>query len=256
MKKTIVISMVILFIGLAMLASGCAERDAAGDAAEETAVPAVADDDDEVGESEEESVIFDTWKAPVNLQEVVAVFKEIRHSVTQDGMEVLAVHYRYEGSETLSGVQTDKITVDWNEEKIEAWLDSAGEIKKIKIGGEEIPDEMAAMLAEPMLANLMMPFQIAQGWDVRDLVSAAHQEPGVTVSRVKSGEETIGDLRAIIYTYEVTVEPPAVPAGEGSRMQWRIADFGEFQTIVSWEMLEGGGGESNLDFKIDRIVLR
>ncbi|MDW7738712.1 MAG: hypothetical protein SCJ97_01465 [Bacillota bacterium] len=268
MKRTILLLTAVLTLVMILLAVGCGDtgvsEDVNGQQEEQTEAEVIPDEtapdkDETAGEPgtvEDELIALDEWKAPLTLQELVATFSEIRHTVLQNGVAVAEVHYLLEGSETVDGVQTDKISTTITDETFTVWIDGGGEIRKTEIGGEEISLQMASMLAEPILMNILMPFQLMGEWQVRDILAVSQTEPGVTIHRVSSGQEKIGDLNATVHTFDVEVEPPAVPAGQGGRMQWRVADFGSFQTIIGWEVLEGAGEDMNIEFRIDKVVLR
>ncbi|MDY6825708.1 MAG: hypothetical protein SVV67_00795 [Bacillota bacterium] len=256
----------ILLVCLLLLAViGCGDSGVADEAVEDQAgyiageeEDALVEDDldEEVSENGEEVLALDEWEAPANLQEMIAKFEEIQHSIIQDGEVVATIHYLYEGSETIEGTEADRVSVDFGEEKFIVWVDPAGELIKIQAGGEEIPAEMASMFVEPMMANILMPFQIARDWNARELVADYSTKEGVNVSKVQSEQQEIGGRSAQVHTFEVTVEPPAVEADQGGTMRWQIADFGDLQIIIGWDVLESSGEEMNIEFKIEKIVLR
>ncbi|HED23558.1 MAG TPA: hypothetical protein ENN91_00360 [Firmicutes bacterium] len=252
---------------LLLAAAGCSESGVADDTGEETTGDIAGESDDALAEDEqagedsengggEEALSLDDWEAPANLREMIATFEEIQHNIIQDGEVVATIHYLYEGSDTVDGSAADRVSIDFGDEKFIIWVDSAGELKKIHAGGEELPAEMASMFIEPLLANILMPFQIAQDWNVKEIVADYSNRPGVDVSRVKSEQQEIGGRSALVHTFEITVEPPAVEAGQGGAMLWQIADFGDLQVIIGWEVLRSSGEELNIEFKVDKIVLR
>ncbi|MFO8192658.1 MAG: hypothetical protein R6U08_07830 [Bacillota bacterium] len=258
---------VFLLCLLFLAVTGCGDSGVADETGEDQAGDITGEDEDALvednqGEEDsengegEEILALDEWEAPANLQEMIAKFEEIQHSIIQDGEVVATVHYLYEDSETIEGTETDRFSVDFGEEKFTVWIDPTGELIKIQAGGEEIPAEMASIFVEPMMANILMPFQIARDWNARELIVDYSTQPGVDVSRVQSEEQEIGGRSAQVYTFEVTVEPPAVEADHGAKMRWQIADFGDLQIITGWDIIESSGEEMNIEFKVEKIVLR
>lgn len=251
-KKTFILLLVLIMIGSIML--GCGAPD---DVVEEEVINGEEIIDDEeatIDEDEEGLVEIDDWKAPASIQEVVATYKEIRHTWSEKGEEIAAVHYLHEGSDTVDGTPTDRVSFDIGDEKFTLWIDDEGNTQKIEVGGEVLPKEMGDIMFTPLISSILMPFHVSHDWNVNQML--VHPDPGVNIKKVGTDQETIGELTGTVHTFEVTLEPPHVPEGERGTVRWKVADFDDFQMLVGWEVLESAGEKLNIEFSIDRLALQ
>jgi len=254
-KKTFILLLVLIMIGTVMLGCGAPDDDVEEEVMNGEEI--INDDNEtdiEEDEVEEAMVEIDDWKAPVSIQELVTNYKEIRHTWSEKGEEVFAVHYLHEGSETVDGVQTDKVSFNIGDEKYILWIDSDGNTQKVEVGGEVLPKEMGDMMFTPFISSILMPFHVSKDWNVNQML--VHPEPGVNIKKVGTDQETIGELTGTVHTFEVSLEPPHVPEGERGTVSWKVADFDDFQMLVGWEVLESAGEKLNIEFNIDRLALQ
>ncbi|RQD77234.1 MAG: hypothetical protein D5R97_02745 [Candidatus Syntrophonatronum acetioxidans] len=253
LKKTFLLFLALMMMGTVMYGCGSPANDVEEEAINDVEVMEEEETIDE--EAAEEALIeVENWEAPGSLQELLATFKEIRHTWSEGGEEVASVHYLHEGSDTVDGVQTDKVSFSISDEKFTLWIDGEGNTQQIEAGGEALPKEMGDMMFTPFISSILMPFKVSQDWNVNQKL--AQPEPGIYIKSIEKSQETIGELTGTIHTFEVTLEPPHVPEGERGMVRWKVADFGDFQMLVGWEALESAGEKLNIEFKIDRLALQ
>lgn len=253
-KKAFLVLLVFLFMGAIFYGCGSPANDVEEESAREEEGVIEEEEVTDIDELEDPPLRVEDWEAPTSLQELVFTYREIRHSWSENGEEIASVHYLFEGSEEVDGVQTDKISFAISEEDFTLWIDKDANTRKIEVGGEAMPVEMGDMIFMPLVSQIFMPFYISQEWKVDQML--ANPGPGVYVNKTGETRETIGDLTGTVHTFEVRLEPPEVPQGEKGKVRWKIADFGEFQMLVGWEVLEKSGEELAHEFKIDRLSLR
>jgi len=243
-----------------LVITGCGDTDDVEEAVEE-AVEEVVEEIDEVDETDEATIddeaIFETsqWVQPESYEEFVATVKAIKYRVGEVGGESISISYLHEGTEEVSGISTDKVSIDMEDEgSFTMWVDSEGTVQRIIADGEELPAEMADMITAPLMSMVMLPFHQASALDAQAM--AASPVPGVSQNHLETGTENYGDLSANVHRVEISVEPPAVPEGESGKAILHFADFGDFQMVTGWEVQEMDGQSFSGEFKIEEITLR
>ena len=267
MKRTLGLSSIIILV-LMLLVAGCGEPDdteapevdpeeeaAEEEVAVEEEEDAAAEEDEEVVE-DEDAVYFDSdhYVLPESFPDFVATFKEIRYTGGDVGGAETTVHYEHIEVEEVDGVQTDKVEFSVDGEVFTLWVDSEGNFQRVIADGEELPIEIAQPLAEPIKDASMAPFYHTSAIDVEYVFR--RDIPGYEQNIVKTETETFGDMTATVYTVEASVGPPAVEEALSASATMQIADFGDFQAIISWETTEPYEGASKGFLRIDDFVLR
>lgn len=251
MKRRFNILLLVLSLALGLYVYGCggsdvAEPDGNGDTIEGD----VATGKDTVIELE-----LDAWENPENMFELVSLFKELRYTINT-GFDTNTIHYRYEGNEVIGGAETEKITLQIDEESFAAWVDGSGKVVQAEMGGELMDEELADIMTTAYLDMALMPFLMAGNLSISEMIRDSI--PGYSVRLTGTKQEKIGDLTAVVHSLEITMGPPVISAGEKFTYIWRIADFGQFQTLISWKVVEQseGSGQLAFEFEIDKISLR
>ncbi len=256
--------MVFLLVVLALAAAGCGEAEETPEAVEEPVeeeaeLEEEADPEEEAVEEVEadEEALFEIeqWVAPETYQEFIATIKEIRYSVGEVGGEKFSINYNHLGTEDVDGVQTDKVEFGVEGEgTFTMWVDGEGEFRRMVMDGEELPAEMAQMVAAPMMSMVMVPFHQVEAFNIADLGRSTIS--GVTHRHVDTETASFGDLSATVHSVELSVGPPAVPEGESGSALVRIADFGGFQMVTGWEVYDADGESFEGEFLVEKITLR
>ncbi len=256
MKKGLGLLVFILII-LALAAAGCGDAEEAPEAVEEPVEEAVPEEETAEEAETDEDALFEVeqWVAPETYQEFVATIKEIRYSVGEVGGEKFSINYNHLGTEDVDGVQTDKVEFGVEGEgTFTMWVDGDGEFRRLVMDGEELPAEMAQMVAAPMMTMVMLPFHQVETYNIADLGRSTIS--GVTHNHVGTETATFGDLSATVHSIELSVGPPAVPEGESGSAIVRIADFGDFQMVTGWEVYDAEGESFEGEFLVEKITLR
>ncbi len=259
MKRKLWLNSIILLVLILFLA-GCAGPDtpeAPVVESNEEAVEAEVDVEEEEVVEDEDAVYFesDKYVLPETFPDFIATFKEIRYTGGDvDGAET-SIHYKHIGVEEVGGVQTDKVqfSVD-GEEVFTLWVDSEGDFQRVVANGEELPIEIARPLAEPIKTAVMAPFYHAFVIDIENLFRSP--VPGYTQTIIKTETARFGGMTATVYTIEATAGPPAVEEHLAGSAILQIADFGDFQVIMSWETIDTYEGASKGFFRIEDFRLR
>ena len=268
MKRALCLSSIIILV-LMLLVAGCGESDDAEapeaepeeevveeEAAVEEEEDVATEEDEEVVE-DEDAVYFesDRYVLPETFTDFIATFKEIQYTGGDVGGEEFNVHYEHIGVEEVDGVQADKVEFRVAGEGLfELWVDSEGDFQRVIVEGEEIPVEMAQPMAGSIKNAAMAPFYHASAIDIENVFG--RNVPGNEQNIVSTETETIGGMTATVYTVEASVGPPAVEDELSASATLRIADFGDFQAVISWETTDPYEGASKGFFRIDDFVLR
>lgn len=260
MKKTLGLGSIIVLV-LMLLVAGCGDPDDAEapevEPDEETAAEEVGVEEEEETIDDEDTVYFESeqYVLPETFAEFVATFKEIRYTGGDVGGEETTVHYEHIGVEEVDGVEADKVEISVEGEGFfTLWVDNEGNFQRVIADGEEIPLGIAQPMAEPLKNAAMAPFYHASQIDVENVFKKP--VPGYEQTVVKTETETFGDLTATVYTVEASVGPPAVDDELSASATLRIADFGDFQVVISWETTKAYEGGSKGFLRIDDFVLR
>lgn len=245
MKKTLSVLLVLMLLLLGLFAYGCGGGDRGG----EDVAPG---DGEDSGSTEDEPLLdLGNWEVPSDLNEMIALFSEVKYRFTAGGAEMV-VHYRYLGSENVGGAATDKISLSMDEQSFTFWVGADGSIKQMEQEGQIIPADMASSVGKGLADMVLVPFIMAEGIKIQDWVRVT--EPGYKVTVLSSKNEKIGDLSGMVHTLQVVVEPPLVPT-EVTYVA-RVADLGDFQTMLSWEVTGGEGGTYDFKYEIEALALR
>ncbi|MEW5786030.1 MAG: hypothetical protein AB1767_13310 [Bacillota bacterium] len=247
MKKMLSALLVLLLLLLGIVACGCGGGDKGG----EDAAPGDGSGEEEDSGTDEALLNLDNWEVPTKLNEMIALFSEVNYRFTVGGVETV-VHYRYLGSENVGGAATDKISLSMDEQTFTFWVGADGSIKQMEQGGQVIPAEIAQSAGMGVANMVLVPLVMAEGVKIQDWVRVT--EPGYKVTVLSSKNEKIGDLSGMVHTLQVVVEPPLVPT-EVTYVA-RVADLGDFQTMLSWEVTGGEGGTYDFKYEIEALALR
>jgi len=263
----------LLFIGLL---SGCgskttqeSEEVAAGptpgapaapaEAAPETTPAAPAETPDLRPTTEPETAVeIDDWRNPADLSLLLERFRELEWvwTNTAEGteQETTTIRYRLIGDESVDGKDATRIELVVHASVWDLWLDVDGSVLQAVIDGEALAPEMSNMVVGAMLVGVFWPFTMVDAYEVEEVVSGGG--PGWEMTRTDVGRRTYGDLSADVHEYRVTVAgPPHMEAGESSTLVWTIADFGTFQMLAEWHVLDGDAAEA-FRMEILRVVPR
>ncbi|MYL32578.1 hypothetical protein GLW08_16685 [Pontibacillus yanchengensis] len=154
------------------------------------------------------------------------------------------------GEEEINGKLTNHIKVNMKDstatnEVIELWINEEGDTEKLVSGTEVMEGEVLKMAGKSYVMLLLMPFNMTEGMNIKNILNNDKQHPNVTVSKVGDGEKKIGDTKMNTYNYQVT--------NEGQSSTWEIGDLGPFQLLTSWTMNENGKKSS---FEVLNLKLR
>ncbi len=250
--------LVLMLLIVALTAAGCGDTEEAPEAVEEPVEEEIDSKEEAVEDPEaDDETLFEVeeWVAPETYQEFVATIKEIRYSIGEVGGEKFSINYNHLGTEEVDGAQTDKVEIGVEgEDTFTMWIDGDGEFRRLVLDGEELPSEMAQMVAIPMMSMVMVPFHQVEAFNIADLGRSEIQ--GVTHRHVGTETAGFGDLTATVHSVELSVGPPAVPEGESGSVLVRIADFGDFQMVTGWEVYDAEGDSFKGEFLVETITLR
>jgi len=215
--------------------------DAAPAASPQPAAPVTTEEPAPSEPDAEIALEIDNWLNPVGLSSLLARFRELEWVWIdiENGVEqpATAVSYRLIGSETLQGHESTKVELIVDGSPWNVWLDERGDVVQAEIEGEMLPAEMTSMVVGPMLTGLFWPFSMVEAYRVDQVV--ADGGPGWETTVTEIGQRQYGDLIADVHEVRVTVSgPPYMAAGESSTLIWAIADFGPFQMLAEWHVID------------------
>lgn len=263
----------VVAVSLLIGALGCGAPEEEVDAPEEDAVveeEAVEDSTDpadeeadaeegEVSEAQDEDFDVDNWRNPTGVQEIVNNFSELEWSWARvvDGEEAdsTVLSYRYEGSETVEGVDAEVLVFTLDGEAFKFWVDDDGRTVQAEVQGEIIPGQFVDTMAEGLLTGLFVPFRAVEEFGFYEALRET--TPGVKWSAVSTETEKFGDLEAEVTRLEVVVGPPLTPEGEEGTAILGVGDFGDFQMLVEWDWAEvTGDGDLAVTYSLSKAVPR
>ncbi|MDW7651815.1 MAG: hypothetical protein SCK29_13110 [Bacillota bacterium] len=260
---------VILILLLSVFAVSCSQNEPEpGDASPDkppqeqadVAEPENGEPAEKPGESPEpteqaEPEIVDNWQNPHDLKTMTRLFAEIKYSWQNSGQPETNLSYRFEGTESVAGTETSKITITIDEsgsqEGFTFWVDEQGTIQQMEVDGQIMPAEMASVMADGLFMGFFWPFNLANDFQVGEVLRG--RGPGWQVNVTGTEKKNFGTLTADVHSVKVTVTSPA--AGESGVVEWQIADFGTFQMLVGWHW-ETNMEESDFSFQVAEIKLR
>lgn len=251
MKRRFIILLLVLILALGMCVYGCSGPDVA----EPNGNGDTVEGDVGAGDDTGLELDLDAWESPENIREMVSLFKELDYTINT-GFDTSTIHYRYEGNEVVGGAETEKITLQVNGESLTAWIDGSGKVVQAEMGGELMDEQFADIMTTAYLEIALMPFLMSGNYSISEMTRESI--PGYSVRLTGTNQEKVGDLSAVVHSLEITMGPPVIPAGEKFTYVWRVADFGQFQTLISWKIVEQseGSGQLAFEFEIDKISLR
>jgi len=229
------------------------EPEPAGPATPETVA------DEPPGEAEAEiGLEIDNWWNPVGMGALLARFRELEWVWTNTEAageeESTTVRYRQIGTETIQGRETTKIELTIDGAPWRIWLGDGDEVVQAEIEGEILPAEMTSTAIGPMLTGLFWPFTMVDAYRVDEVVAGEGLGWEMTVTDV--GRRAYGDLVADVHEVVVTVSgPPYMEEGERSTLVWAIADFGSFQMLAEWRVIDADTADA-FRMEIVRVVPR
>lgn len=202
----------------------------------------------ETGAIEEALLELDNWSLPTSVAELIATFSEYKLRMNM-GLEQI-FHYRYLGSEPIEGVETEKIAFSVDGEEITIWVAADDMVKQVELEGKIYTGEMAETMGATFLGLMVMPFAMAEGYNIHEYVST----PGLSVQLKDSSPGRVGDLSGTVHTIEIKIEPPANTAPTEITYICRIADLGAVQTMLSLSVTSGDG-TVDFAFEIEELKL-
>ena len=265
-SSRLLILLAAFFLLMAALGCGAPAEDAAEEedpaAQEEPAAEEEAPDEEpaeEPEEPEETALNIDDWRNPTGISEIVDNFEEMEWTWAhlEDGEEVNAttVTYRWEGSETVDGIDAEQLYFSVNEDEFTIWVDDDGNPLQADFQGEMIPGEFVDQAMDAALSTIFAPFWTFEELGAREAL--IHEAAGFEYSVTSTGEEQVGDVTAEVTRMDVEVGPPAAPEGYEGTATWAVGDFGEFQMLIEWDWAEATGEEDlNVIYSLDRVVPR
>ncbi len=198
------------------------------------------------------------WRSPTNMRSIVADFARLewRFSTAEKGTEgePARVAYIYGGREVVDGEETDKITLSIGDEDWTIWLDANGNPKQTASGQEVMPGQLGQTMGRAMMTMVAAPFTMAQVFPVRDVLRGSRE--GWSYTELSRSTERFGDLAAEVIRLQLTARPPAVAGVEELKLVWGIADFGDFQMLVEWNVVDGEDGEHAFILIIETVEPR
>ncbi|MCF8011896.1 MAG: hypothetical protein K9L17_09890 [Clostridiales bacterium] len=216
--------------------------------------------DKEQKEHEEPSVTVKNWRNPTEINEIVKNFKELEWTWARikDGKETdsTAVSYRYGGSETVKGSDTNLLVFVVDNEKFKLWIDKNGEAVQAEIKGKIIPGEFVNSAMEDMLSGIFWPFLMVDKVGIREAIMET--TPGVEWTATSTDREQFGDLDAKVTRIEVDLGPPITPENKEGKVIWSVGDFdGNFQMLVGWEANEEAlESDLSITYTLNNVVPR
>jgi len=237
--KLKILLMLTIAIGITWLSAGCA-NDGASDSPE--------------GVIKTENLLI-----PATFQEMLDQFQEVHQIIMYAGEDVSYSSYAYEGTEEVNGIETDLVELytkhaDEGETTAKAWFDTEGNIVQYELDAEEFADEHGEELIEGIAGSFAFFRGFLPDIDDQAVFGVITGEEDSRYSLLGSRYKRFGDMEVAVYSIGVW---HGFEGEEKPSTIFDIADFGDFQTIVSLELGEAivsNGG--SVMVKIDDAVLR
>ncbi len=234
--------LVTLVLVLAMAGCGTEPADVeADDAVPQNDVEATPEDPAPENGVDDAPVEFKYWENPQGMAQLLGMFKELKFELSSRD-HVGGVSYRYEGSDSVGGVEASKVIVETTtngqvDMSVAIWVDEAGNTLQVAMDGEVLPGEMAEMFTGPLLGFVFMPFHITSGYEPDKVLTGIH--PYVTVESISTGTRTFGALSGKVYETVISV----TEGGKTYRAEWHIGDFGDLQMMTMYKALDVTNGD-------------
>ncbi len=168
------------------------------------------------------------WFNPVEVGEFLAFFDEMAYEFSTAVHET-TVSYLFENTEEVDGEEVSRILLKSVSEDQEfrflMWIDQENNVIRVQddVSGEDVPP----MFANMMTGAILIPFTTIGELEIKEALTEDHE--GVIVELIDTSEETISDLEATVYTYEVEYLEEEFTTGIAT---YKAADFGDFQMII------------------------
>ncbi len=236
------------------------EADDTDDPAPEPAESEPADEPDDEDPAGEPELSVDGWYNPNSISDLVDTFERFdwvwaNISEGEEG-ESNRVSYRFEGTETVDGVDAEKVALSFKDDEIVLWLDGDRSVVRAQVNDDPVPSMALDSILEPVLDAAFAPFAAVEDINIQGLITGT-QDYGWNWQVVDKSPESIGEMRAEVTTLEVEIGPPYADEGKEVRARWAIADFGDLQMLVEWESEEGGAGSGyGITLEVEALALR
>lgn len=221
--------------------------------------PTVEEEERNDEEKEEPALDVDNWRNPTEISEIVDNFAEMEWtwSRLENGSvtDSTTINYKYEGSETVDGVDTEVLSFSIDAEGFKAWVDKDGNVIQAEVEGEIIPGQFVDQAMEGALSAMFSPFWTFEELGIHDAL--VETTPGFEWSVISTEEKQIGNMDVEVTHLEVDVKPPLTPEGEEGTVTWSVGDFGQFQMLIEWDWIETAGEEEmSIQYSLDKAVAR
>ena len=213
-----------------------------------------------LNDSQEGVIKTENLIMPATFQEMLGLFQEVHQIYFSAGEETSYVRFIYEGTEEVSGIETELVNfyskhVIEGESRAKAWYDAEGNIVQYDLEDDEFPEEYGEIIVENLAVSFtffhdFLPFIDDQA--IFDVIKG--EEEDSQYSLLGSRTERFGGMDVAVYSIG---DWHGFVGEEAPSTIFDIADFGDFQTIVSLELGEAivsNGGSFRV--KIDDAVLR
>ena len=256
-NKKIILFMTLVLV-LAMTTYGCGSNDEETDLNGEDEVPEEEDIEEEEPVEEEEEAVeeeaveeeevadgkvisIDNWKNPTNLIEFVDTFEELewRWSNVRDNEEQdsTTLNYKYEGNETIDGVDTSLLAFSVDNEEFKIWVDESGNAVQVEAEDMTVSGELANQILDSFESAIFWPFEVIEKRGVRGFLEKPVS--GVDWRVISTEMQQFGEFEAEVTSIEVDFESPMTEEGLEGTLLWKIGDFdGEFQMLVEYKWLD------------------
>ncbi len=237
--KSRLLFLLIILLGFTWLSAGCANGD--------------------VSDSPENASLTENLIIPATFQEILGLFQEVHQIYLDAGEEVSYTSYTFEGTEAVNGTETEIVEfyakhADEDETKAKVWFDAEGNIVQYELEAEGFPEEYGEMMVENLTVSFLFFHDFLPNVDRTVLDIITGEAENSRYSLLYSRNERFGDLEVTVYSIG---EWHGFVGEETPSTKFDIADFGDFQTIVSLELSEDivtNGGSFRV--VIDDAVLR
>ncbi len=212
-----------------------------------------------ISDSPEDVSLTENLIIPATFQEILGLFQEVHQIYLSAGEEVSYTSYTFEGTEAVNGTETELVEfyarhADEDETKAKVWFDAEGSIVQYKLEAEGFPEEYGEMMVENLAVSFLFFHDFLPNVDQTVLDVITGEAENSRYSLLDSRNVRFGDLEVTVYRIGAWA---GFEGEENPATEFDIADFGDFQTIVSLELCEdivSNGGSFGV--VIDDAVLR
>ncbi len=212
-----------------------------------------------ISDSPEDVSLTENLIIPATFQEILGLFQEVHQIYLSAGEEVSYTSYTFEGTEAVNGTETELVEfyakhAEEDEIKAKVWFDVEGNIVQYELEAEGFPEEYGEMMVENLTVSFLFFHDFHPNVDQTVLDVITGEAENSRYSLLDSRNERFGDMDVAVYSIG---EWRGFVGEETKSTIFDIADFGDFQTIVSLELSEdivSNGGSFGV--VIDDAVLR